>query len=70
MAPEKMPLPAVIVSVWAPRFTVPVPVRALIEVPLAAEMSKVPLSARLAELAMLPLPYRESVPAVMVVIPV
>ena len=76
MTPAKVPLPAVIVSVLAPRLTAPEPDSDLIEVPAVRfEMSKMPLAMTLLEVAMLPsLPPRlirsSSPPAAMVVVPV
>ena len=76
MTPAKVPLPLVIVSVLAPRLTLPEPDSDLIEVPaLKAEMSKMPLAMTLLEVAMLPsLPPKlmrsSSPPLAIVVVPV
>ena len=59
-------------SIFVPRATLPLPLRFCTVAPLlVAEMSSVPLSSTLVELAMLPLPPRASVaPLAMAVLPV
>ena len=67
MTPEKMPLPAVMVRFWPPRITLPLPLSALMDVPLVREMSKVPVSATPDEFAMLPLPDKARTPELILV---
>src|SRR5882757_2653691 len=71
MLPAKVPDALVKVRLAAPSCTAPTPERDTIETsPVAAAIEKVPLSVRLLDAAMLPLPDSASVPDDMVVAPV
>jgi len=73
MTPLKVPLPLVMVRLLLPKFTVPVPVRLVMELVVdTPEISNVPSRSIYTpeELVMEPEPDRDSVPLEMVVAPV
>ena len=71
MVPLNVPEAFVTTNVWLPSCTVPLPdIDVTDALPVTPAMEKVPLFTNPTDVAMLPLPERARVPAVMVVLPV